>query len=370
MTKTLDAIHSLTIEQKIGQLFFIGIPGPNIDNLTRKLIAGVLPGGVCLFARNIKEAEQTRKLLDNLRELLPIEPFLSVDQEGGLVDRLRRIITPMPAANKIRTQQDAAELGRLVAEALRLLGLNMDFAPVVDVIDDSRASISNGLFSRTFGRSPEEVVELAGAFLSTLESGGCLGCLKHFPGLGASVVDSHEELPNVNISQAEFEAKDLFPYTKILSAGSPSAVMVAHAAYPKLDLQEVDQNAKLLPSSLSKNVVSGLLRGRFGFDRLVVTDDLEMGAILKNYGIGEACKMAIAAGVDVLAICAEVDSIYEGFNALSAAVAAGEISEERLEESLRRIAIAKSKLSEPLVFDQARLDSLSNRISEINVRLN
>jgi beta-N-acetylhexosaminidase len=146
--------------------------------------------------------------------------------------------------------------------------------------------------------------------------------------------------------------------------------MVAHASYPTLDLQEMDRNGKLLPSSLSRNVVSGLLREKLGFDGLVITDDLEMGAILKNYGIGEACKMAIAAGVDMLAICAGVDSIYEGYKAVSAAVVSGEIGEERLNESLQRIAIAKSRLSDALIFDQARLGSLSDRVAEINARLN
>jgi len=370
MTNPLEDINSLPVEQKVGQLFFIGIPGPAIDDLTEKLISDISPGGICLFARNIKEAEQTRSLLDDLSRALAVQPFLSVDQEGGLVDRLRRLITPMPAANKIVTEADASEMGSIIAEALRILGFNMDFAPVVDVIDESRTNISNGLFSRAFGRSPEEVVELAGAFLSALGAGGCVGSLKHFPGLGASEVDSHEELPSVNVSQEEFEATDLFPYRKLVSAASHSAIMVAHASYPTLDLQEMDRNGKLLPSSLSRNVVSGLLREKLGFDGLVITDDLEMGAILKNYGIGEACKMAIAAGVDMLAICAGVDSIYEGYKAVSAAVVSGEIGEERLNESLQRIAIAKSRLSDALIFDQARLGSLSDRVAEINARLN
>lgn len=370
MTKTQDDINSLSVEQKVGQLFFIGIPGPGIDDVTRRLIDEVSPGGVCLFARNINEAEQTRELLDGLRDLLPVEPFLSVDQEGGLVDRLRRIITPMPAANKIRAKRDAAEMGEIVAEALRILGFNMDFAPVVDVIDGSRVHIANGLFSRAFGNSPEEAVELAGAFLFTLESGGCLACLKHFPGLGASEVDSHDELPNVNVSRVEFEEKDLFPFKKLLLSESSAAVMVAHACYPKLDLQEADQNGKLLPSSLSKNIVSGLLRTELGFNGLVITDDLEMGAILKNYGIDDACKMAINAGVDMLAICAGVESIYSGFEAVSTAVASGEITEQRIDESLERIASAKSRLNEPLQFDPTRLDALSERVAEISARLN
>jgi beta-N-acetylhexosaminidase len=370
MSSLLDSITTLSLPQKIGQLFFIGIPGPVIDENTRKLVDKISPGGICLFARNIKNAQQTRALLDALRASLSIEPFLSIDQEGGLVDRLKRIITPMPAANKIRNKEDAKEMGDVIAESLRILGFNMDFAPVVDVIDGSRERMSNGLFSRAFGDSAEEVVELAGAFLGALQANGCAGCLKHFPGLGASEVDSHEELPCVKICQDEFEGIDLVPYRKLLRSETYAAVMVGHAFYPELDLQEKDQNGKLLPSSLSKNVVSTLLRTDLNFDGLVITDDLEMGAIVKNYGIGEACKMAVNAGVDMLAICAGVDSIYEGFSAVSTAFEMGEITEDRLNESIRRITVAKSKLSEPLACDPTKLGSLSDKVAEINARLN
>src|SRR5689334_16766148 len=128
-----------TLEQKVGQLFFIGIGGPEFDDAAASLIGEIEPGGVCLFARNIREAWQTRQLAEDILKRSTSLPFLSIDQEGGLVDRLRRIMTPMPAANKLKTRSDAAELGRIVAETLRILGLNMNFAPVVDVVTDERA---------------------------------------------------------------------------------------------------------------------------------------------------------------------------------------------------------------------------------------
>ena len=293
-----------SLEEKIGQLFFIGLPGPDLDEPTRKLLTDVLPGGVCLFARNIREAGQTRYLLDDIRDVLPIEPFLSLDQEGGLVDRLRRILAPMPAPHKIKTVEDSRQVAEIIAEVLRTLGFNMNFAPVVDVIDAARSRFSNGLHSRAFGQSAAEVVELAGVFLRVLQENGCIGCLKHFPGLGASEVDSHEELPNVSLTKDELETVDLLPYKALFKSREVAAVMIAHAAYPKLDLQEAAQNGKLLPSSLSFNIVTTLLRQQLGYDGLVVTDDLEMGAILKNYGIGEACVLAILAGEDMLSICA------------------------------------------------------------------
>ena len=362
---SLKQLLELSVEKKVGQLFFIGLPGPELDEQTKKILSEISPGGVCLFARNIREAAQTRSLLDAIREVLPIEPLLSLDQEGGLVDRLRRILTPMPAANTIQTSEEAAKLAEIIAEATRILGFNMDFAPVVDVVDEKRSHYTNGLHTRAFGNSADDVTELAGAFLSIIQKNGVIGCLKHFPGLGASEVDSHEELPRVNITVDELNGIDLVSYQKLFQTGEVNAVMVAHAAYPKLDLQETAQNGTLLPSSLSRNVIGELLRSEFGYDGLVLTDDLEMGAILKNYGIGEACKLAINAGEDMLCICAGVDSIYDGYNAVLDAVNAGDISMTRIDESLKRIAAVKSRVSPPLDFDQTRLDALSARIAAL-----
>jgi len=363
------SLDTLSLEQKVGQLFFIGIAGPDLDGPTRDLLDEVSAGGVCLFARNIRGPGQTRELLDRLRQYLPATPLLSVDQEGGLVDRLRRIMTPMPAANKMRNAADAAMLAKMTGEALSLLGFNMDFAPVVDVIDDDRSRFSNGLFSRTFGKNKEEVIALAGSFLDTLQANGVTGCLKHFPGLGASQVDSHEQLPVVDIDEAELRDTDLSPYRELLASSSVQAVMVAHAAFPTHPLQERDQNGKLLPSSLSYNFVTELLRGELGFDGIVITDDLEMGAIVKNYGIGEACKMALDAGVDMLAICADPDAVREGCRAVLSAVKSGEIPQERVDESLERIARLKTTLSQPAEFDASRLEDLSQEIAAFTTEL-
>ncbi|MEP6703881.1 MAG: glycoside hydrolase family 3 N-terminal domain-containing protein [Acidobacteriota bacterium] len=362
-------MSSLTIEQKIGQLFFIGIPGPEVDERTRELLDRIQPGGICLFSRNVREREQTRKLLEGLRDISTIQPFLSVDQEGGLVDRLRRVLSPMPPANLIRTKDDAAEFGKIVGEALRILGFNMNFAPVLDVINESRDRFSNGLHSRALGKSKDEAVEFAGAFLTSMQDAGCLGCVKHFPGLGASEVDSHKELPTVSIDEVEFISTDVYPYRVLLGQNIVKSVMVAHAAFPNIRLQEADQNGKLLPSSLSPSIISNLLRGELEYDGLTLTDDLEMGAIVENYGIGDACKMAINAGVDMLAICAGVDAINEGHTSIWKAVNEKEISEERIDESIARIFSAKSFLEPPLPFDVDRLDSLSDEIAEFAARL-
>ncbi len=356
----LEKLLALPIEQKIGQLFIIGIPDVALNADTKEFLRDIAPGGVCLFARNIREAAQTRRLLDDIRQILPVAPLLSLDQEGGLVDRLRRIISPMPAPSALKTLEEVKFQADLTAEIVRLLGFNMNFAPVVDVIDETRGKSFNGLYSRSFGKSKAEVVEFATEYLENLQAGGCLGCLKHFPGLGASEVDSHEELPIVYLTREELYEVDLLPYRRLIPTKKVHAVMVAHASYPRFDLQETDENGKLLPSSLSYNIVTKLLREELEFEGLIITDDLEMGAIVKNYGIGEACKMAVAAGVDMTAICAAPEAIVESFKAVLEAVKNGELSETRIDESLRRIAHLKSLLSEPPPFDAARLQTLSN----------
>ncbi|MDQ2747682.1 MAG: hypothetical protein M3T96_10535 [Acidobacteriota bacterium] len=361
----LEKLLALPIKEKIGQLFIIGLPDPELNADTKEFLRDIAPGGVCLFARNIKEAAQTRKLLDDIREILPVEPILSLDQEGGLVDRLRRVTAPMPAPSSLKTLAEVESLAAITAEIAEILGFNMNFAPVVDVIDESRGKSFNGLYSRTFGTSKAEVVELAGAYLAQLQAHGCLGCLKHFPGLGASEVDSHEELPVVYLTREELFEIDLLPYRRLIPTGEVHSIMVAHAAFPRFDLQETDENGKLLPSSLSYNIVTKLLREELNYENLVITDDLEMGAIIKNYGIGEACKRAIAAGVDLLAICASPEAIVEGCKAVTEAVKNGDLSETRIDESLKHIARAKSLLHQPPPFDAARLQTLSDEIARL-----
>lgn len=362
-------LASMSLAQKVGQLFFIGIAGPELDVETKELLDDVSPGGICLFARNIRDAAQTRGLLDELSEYILTIPLLSIDQEGGTVDRLRRVMTPMPAASRLRTAGEAGELAAIVGETLRILGFNMDFAPVVDVIDDGRSGFTNGLTSRTFGHDPNQTSALAGEFLNTLQAKGIIGCLKHFPGLGAAQVDSHEELPVVGPTDKELSRTDLLPYSELLKGGQVHAIMAAHAAFPNHTLQETAQNGKLLPSSLSYNFVTTLLRGQFAFDGLVITDDLEMGAIVKNFGIGEASKMAISAGADMLAICADPEAVRQGYRSVLNAVNSGDISKQRLDESLARIELLKKKISPPQEFDPDRIKQLSTRTADLTARL-
>src|SRR5918998_1661738 len=234
-----DLLTSLPLEQQIGQIFFIGLPGTELDAETRSLIEYVQPGGVIIFGRNVAEPGQLRALLDGARSLLPVEPLCGIDQEGGLVDRLRRICTPMPSARTIRQHGDLAAaraLGRITGEVLRLLGFNLNFAPVMSIMTDERDLLSNGLYSRSYGRSPGEVLGYTMVYLRGLQGTGCMGCLKHFPGIGAGEVDSHEQMPVVRLSHDDLIAQDLAPYIELFQREDDRvrAVMVSHGGFPKV----------------------------------------------------------------------------------------------------------------------------------------
>lgn len=370
-----DPFYSLPLEQQIGQFFYIGLPGRELDGEARALLTEVQPGGVIIFGRNVGNPRQLRSLLDGARELLPVEPLLGVDQEGGLVDRLRKIFTPMPSARVIRQHGDLAAartLGRTTGEALRMLGFNMNFAPVMEIMTEERDLLSNGLYSRSFGRSPGEVLGYTTVYLRGLQRAGCAGCLKHFPGIGAGEVDSHESMPLVPLTHDDLVAQDLAPYIELFQRRDDRVrcVMVSHGGFPNIDIQKELAGGVIEPASLNYDIVTRLLREELGYKHLVITDDLEMGAISRHCEIEEAAVRAFNAGEDMLAICARPDAIRRGYHALLEAVRKGEITRERMRASLRRIAAFKSGLQPALPLDLERLNTLSNEIAELNLKLN
>ena len=362
----------LTIEQKIGQLFFIGLPGPRLDSETEELLQEIQPGGVCLFARNIKSMAQTRQLNDAVGAFLPVFPFIAVDQEGGRVDRLRRIFPPMPAASEIGRTKNLdliARFAEITGKILRQLGFNLNFAPVADVVSSERENSQNGLYSRNLGVNATETAEFAGIYLKHLQAQNCLGCLKHFPGLGAIEIDSHDRLPFVNIDEKEFNTIDLFPFREILNNCETHFVMTAHAAYSFLEWQEKDADDRFLPSSLSPNLILNVLREQLKFSGIVLTDDLEMGAIVENYGIGDAALTAFNAGNDMLTICAGTDSMRAAFNSIKSAVEKKNITIERLNESVERILKVKNSIVAPVEFDEQTISDLTLELKHLTDKI-
>jgi beta-N-acetylhexosaminidase len=370
-----EQFHSLSLEQQIGQFLFIGLPGTELDQETRDLVTKVQPGGVIIFGRNVAGPEQLRSLLDGVRELVATPLLFGIDQEGGLVDRLRRIFTPMPAARTIRQHGDLAaarSLGRITGEALRMLGFNINFAPVMSIMTDDRDLLSNGLYSRSFGRSPGEVLGYTTVYMRGLQGAGLLGCLKHFPGIGAGEVDSHEEMPVVRLSHDALIAQDLAPYIELFQRRDDRVrcVMVSHGGFPNIDIREETTGGLLEPASLNYNIVTKLLRQELGYKHLVVTDDLEMGAITRHYEIGDAAVRATLAGEDMLLICATPERILRGHEALLEAAQNGRLTEERIQESLHRIARTKAIVEEPLPLDLDRFKALSDEVEKLNNKLN
>ena len=358
----------MKLEHRIGQLLLIGIPGTQIDEPTRELLQTIQPGGVLLSGRNIESATQTAELTAGIRAILEVPPILAVDQEGGRVDRLKQIYSPMPSADLLRASGDAtvaARLGEITAEALRVLGFNVDFAPVLDIaVDDS---VDNGLRGRYLGSTGAKVVRLAGAYLEGLQHGGILGVGKHFPGLGYSVVDSHAQLPVIDRPRDQIFKEELLPYLEMFSKINArlNAVIVAHAHYPAFD------GPSALPSSLSKNIVSGLLRDELGFKGLAITDDLEMGAITGTRDLREAAVMALEAGNDMMMISGDgsPERALAAWQGLVDAATSNRITRTHISRAFDHIARVKSMVSPPHQQSDMAVARLRERIAELNLVL-
>src|SRR6266404_3069274 len=369
-----DRFLSLPFEQQIGQFFFIGLPGKTIDSEARELIEEIKPGGIILFGRNIESPPQVRKLLDDARALVPTPLLCGIDQEGGLVDRLREIFPAMPSARALRQHGDLAgvrTLGRTTGELLRVLGLNINFAPVMSIITQERSLLTNGLYSRSFGSSPGEVLGYTTVYMRGLQGTGCLGCLKHFPGIGAGAVDSHMEMPLVPLTHDDLIGQDLAPYIELFQRldDRVRVVMVSHGGFPNIDIKKGTTGGLIESASISPSIVSKLLRQELGYKHLVVTDDLEMGAIAKHCEIEDATVRAFLAGEDMLLICATPETIRRGYRALLEAARKGTVSEKRIHGSLKRIAATKALAQPPTPLDMDKYKALGAEITKINETL-
>ncbi len=276
----------------------VGLPGAEADDALLERLKAMNVAGVILFGRNLSDPVQTASLLKRITRALPHPPLLAIDQEGGQVSRLEPWIGPTPTAVRLHELGlDAiTRFGIATGLALGALGFNVDFAPVVDLCQPEAA---NGIGDRSFGTDPQETARSAGAFLNGLQSTGVAGCLKHFPGLGDTAVDSHVELPTVTRSEEQLDSLDLLPYREL--AARAACVMVGHGHYTALDGETP------VPGTCSPVVVRGWLRGRVRFDGLAVGDDMQMGAIAPRDVDGQAAFEAIHAGVDLLLYCADLE---------------------------------------------------------------
>lgn len=283
-------------------LFGIGLTGKALTDLERNILRDATPYAVVLFARNVENADQLRSLVAEVKSLSARPPLIMVDQEGGRVDRLRRILPGLPSAEAFAEGERAEELsgwlGRVTGMALRYFDIEIDLAPVVDIRGDVAPK---GLERRTFGKDPETVIQLAGAFLRGLHAGGTAACLKHWPGIGEGSGDPHYGQTIIDKSLDELMQRELVPFARL--GPEAGAVMVGHGVYPGVE------ETPNLPATLSRRLTHDLLRGGIGFDGLAVSDDMEMHAVSDLGPYEEIADAALLAGNDIILYCSHIERV-------------------------------------------------------------
>jgi beta-N-acetylhexosaminidase len=333
-----------------GQLLILGIEGPVLNSAEVERFRRIQPAGVILFSRNIVDPQQTRQLTDEIRALFSYEPIIAIDQEGGRVTRTKDIAPMCPSAVDLAAAKNPgriAEAGILTADLLRLLGCNLNFAPVLDI--DHFPGLQNALRERCWGNDPQRIIDYAGQWNRWMRKRSMASCAKHFPSCGLAQSDPHHDLPIADVSLTELLRHDILPYTALMP--ELDAVMTSHVRFPQLD----DQH----PASLSPRIINGFLRGQLGFDRhLVLTDDLDMGAIQQAYGRGADVKQAITAGNDIALICHQMETADAAVSALQ------ELPRGVVDDALERIERFRKKLHGPLKWSD---DKWQKTCAEIQV---
>lgn len=338
-----------------GSLLVLGIAGPELTTEEAELFRKLQPAGYILFTRNIVTAEQTRKLTDDLRDLSSDTPIIAIDQEGGRVTRTKEIAPVAPSAPALAAVGNPAHIadaGAFTGDLLRLLGINLDFAPVLDL--DHFPGLQNALRGRCWGRDPQRVIDYAGQWNRWLRKRSVASCAKHFPACGRARSDPHHDLPSSPATIEELLREDVIPYTALMP--ELDSIMLAHVEFPNIDPE--------YPASLSPRIIRRFLRDQLGFDRhLVLTDDLDMGAITTRYGRGQDVKLAITAGNDLALICHRTGTAEEAARAIA------ELPMWMIDEAHERVARFRRKLHGPLTWSdhkwQATCDALASLAAEV-----
>ena len=319
-----EKLKTMTLEEKIGQMMLIGIQEKNFDENASYMLNVYHVGGIILYDRNMDTKEQVKKLTDDLQANSKIPLFIALDEEGGRVSRMKHAIAPPPSQELIGRSGDfnlAKTHAVDTAKKLKEIGVNINFAPVADV----------GNYERSFGTDANMVANFVSQAAKGYESENVFYCLKHFPGIGKATIDPHKDISEVEVSKEILEAEDLPPFKKIISEqdNSKFMVMLGHLKYLALDKEN--------SASLSHEIVTNLLRKELNFQGVIITDDLEMGAISKYKTSGEIGIQAVKAGADILLICHNYETQKKVCDAILKKVQSGEISEDRINESVRRI---------------------------------
>src|SRR5216683_1996993 len=348
-----------SIQASIGQLLIIGFDGTEMSPRLASLLTRLQPAGVILFARNIRSGEQTYKLLKDCQACVSTPLFTCVDMEGGRVDRFRNLVGSAPSAADVFATGDRRlfrKHGKVIGEACRTLGFNTDFAPVVDLAFEASKTVMS---SRAVSADPKQAVLYAREFLNGLRAGNVVGSAKHFPGLGEANLDTHQELPSINKSWKKIWAEDLYPY-RTLRRELPM-VLIGHANYPAITH---DQS----PASLSKKWITDVLRKKIGYRGLVVSDDLEMGGVLKAAPIEQAAVEHIRAGGDLCLICHIEEYVTRSYEELMKVAECEPKFARRVKESVAHVLAFKKKSPalkrRPPAAGPAKVEKLSRQVWE------
>lgn len=336
-----------------GSLLLLGLTGPELTAEEAERFRRLQPAGYILFSRNVITPEQTRKLTDDLRDLSYDLPIIAIDQEGGRVTRTKDIAPAIPSAPALAAKQDyglIADAAVHTADLLRLLGCNMNFAPVLDL--DHFPEKQNALRGRCWGQNDQDVINFAGHWNRWLRKRHMTSCSKHFPAGGRAQSDPHHDLPSCDANINDLMKQDVIPYTALMP--EIDAIMLAHIEFPNIDPQ--------LPASLSPRIIRQFLRDQLGFEKqLVLTDDLDMGAIASRYGRGEDAKLAIEAGNDLAMICHKPETADEAAEAINS------LPQWMIDEALKRIdRVRRKKLRAPLAWSSEQWQKTCDALEAVS----
>lgn len=363
MSKMTD---SLTLDQKVGQLLIIGFHGQSLSEGDIAHIRKIRPGGIVFFGRNFKSASDIPPVIAKIRAVLDdreIPLFFAIDQEGGVVHRIEGEYYKPPSAPAIgaaNSERLSRATGRAVGNALRKIGINMNLAPVLDVPADIRLT---PILGRCFSDSPERVTRLGVAYIEGIRESGVLSAAKHFPGIGRARDDSHFALPHVIWKSAEDRNGDLLPFVEAGRSGV-DAIMTGHFIAEPGDGE--------YPASLSSYWMKDVLRGSFGFEGLVIVDNIEMKPIMDSMDAGKSAVKSFLAGADVILVSHEKKNQTAAYRGLLDAAEKGVITPERIDESLVRILKAKKRMQAALttpVADEPSMPGVSREVAENSILL-
>ncbi len=328
-------IAHMTLDEELGQMVMIGFSETEMDDALAYQIQQLHVGSAILYAFNIKSGPQMKTLVSGLQADATIPLLIATDQEGGAVNRLASVVGPTPSASMVGASGNpdyAQQRGQQDAQGLAQLGINLNLAPVVDVLQTSGGDVQ----SRTFGSTPTLVTQMAGAYLTGLQqSGQVVGTLKHFPGLGDVPVDPHATLYTLTRSRADLESIDWAPYRALLATGQVHAIMSTHVVLSAIDPTR--------PASLSQPVLTGILRDELGFNGVIITDGIYMNS-LNGYTLDQIAVYSVEAGNDIICSTYSIESTQEVIAALKNAVLSGQMPKSRIDDSVRRILLLKLRL--------------------------